>query len=175
MAIHILTIPFNQNLGVFDDESVSRFLVNKRVKRLEPAFFTHEGRPYWSIYVEYESILTPDEKPDPKKSLTDEQSTLLSKLRQWRKDRAEKDGVPVFIVATNTQLEQVVVKQPRTLEALRQIDGYGKKKLEYYGQDILGLVAAFNRPEHPPQSKPVESAEKAKGETATSTEDKKGE
>lgn len=175
MALHILTIPFNPAQAVFDDESVARFLINKRVQRLEPAFFIHEGKPYWSVYVEYEPILTADEKPILKQSLTDGQATLLSKLRQWRKERADKDGVPVFIVATNKHLEQVILKQPRTLEGLRQIDGFGKKKLESYGRDILGLITAFNQPEPSLPPHPVEPMEKTEEETedVSSTESDK--
>jgi superfamily II DNA helicase RecQ len=159
MTIHVLTIPFNSNHGVFDDEGVSRFLINKRVKRLEPAFFTHEGKPYWSVYVEYESILTTDEKPPPKLCLTNDQTSLLNQLRKWRKVRADKDGVPVFIVATNAHLEKVVVKQPTSLEVLKQIDGFGKKKMEKYGSDILGLVKAFNQSdEYPKAQSPASTA-----------------
>ena len=143
MPIHVLTIPFDPSLGTFDDESVAQFLVNKRVQRLEPAFFVHEGAAYWSVYVEYEPILSTDEKPAHKPSLNKNQAAFLTKLRQWRKERADKDGIPVFIVATNAHLDQVIIKQPQTLEALRQIDGFGKKKLEAYGRDILKLVNTF--------------------------------
>jgi hypothetical protein len=38
----------------------------------------------------------------------EEQQLLFKRLRQWRKEKAEKEGVPVFIIATNRQLLQLV-------------------------------------------------------------------
>ncbi|MGC9309550.1 MAG: ERCC4 domain-containing protein, partial [Candidatus Nanoarchaeia archaeon] len=37
----------------------------------------------------------------PKQELTETQKKLYQKLREWRANRAKKDGVPVFLVAKN--------------------------------------------------------------------------
>lgn len=150
--IRILTLPFNPESEAFDDEPVTRFLVNKRVRRLEPQFFQTNGRAYWTVLIEYEPVLTAAEVTQAKDqpALDETQQALLRRLRAWRRERADRDGLPVFLVATNRQLTTVAERQPRTLEALRQIDGFGKKKVERYGKDIITVVATADQPPNPP-------------------------
>jgi hypothetical protein len=78
MHAHVLTIPFDPDRGLFDDEDLTRFLLDKRVTTLEPAFFSEDDL-------------------DPRRQL------LLQRLREWRKERAGRDGVPSYIIATNHQ------------------------------------------------------------------------
>ena len=144
MNVKILTFPFNPEKEVFQDEVLSSFLVNKRVRAIHPHFFQHDGRPYWSVLVEYEVVLAEAETQTVKKDLNDEQQPLFHKLRTWRKEKADKSGVPVFILATNEQLTQIAVRRPVTLEALRQIQGFGAKKVEQHGRELIGLVKAFS-------------------------------
>ena len=40
-----------------------------------------------------------------------------------QKERAEKEGIPVFIIANNNQLIEIIKKKPKTLETLHQIQG----------------------------------------------------
>ena len=86
--------------------------------------------------------LQPHEKEEIH-ALNKDQELFLKQLFAFRKERAEKDGIPVFIVATNKQLKDVVLMKPGTLEQLRQINGFGKKKLQLYGPTILEMVATF--------------------------------
>ena len=50
------------------------------------------------------------------------------RLKAWRKERAEKDGVPVYIIGTNREFRDIVVARPETLEALKTVKGFGKAK-----------------------------------------------
>lgn len=149
MAIRILTVPFDPEKEIFQDEDLSRFLLNKRVMALHPQFFLSEGRPFWTVFVEYEPILDEVETRPSGEELSDIQRTMLDRLRAWRKEKAGQDGVPVFILATNAQLEQVARRVPTTMEALRQIHGFGKKKVDRHGQDLIELVKAFHTKEKP--------------------------
>ena len=143
MNVKIITVPFDPEREVFQDETLTTFLMNKRVFSLRPQFFQSQGRSYWSVFVEYESVLSKGETIPAKEVLNDTQQALFRKLREWRKDKADQDGVPVFILATNAQLEQIVIRMPTSLEAIRQIQGFGKKKVEQHGRDILAIVQPF--------------------------------
>lgn len=147
VGVHILTAPFDPAAGLFDDEAVQRFLLNKRVRRLVPAFFAQDGRAYWSVWVEYEppTGTAPSQRPTAgrERSLDATQQRLYDRLSAWRKAKAEAAGVPVYVVATNAQLADVARLTPRSLEALRQVKGFGKSKLERYGREILALVGGF--------------------------------
>lgn len=79
-------------------------------------------------------------KKTKEKSNDLELDDLYQKLKTWRKEQAEKEGVPAFCVFTNVCLENITAKRPETLKELSSIKGVGKKVLEKYGEDILQIV-----------------------------------
>jgi ATP-dependent DNA helicase RecQ len=79
----------------------------------------------------------------PAPQLNKSQQLLFEGLRQWRKERADKDGIPVFIIGTNRELTDIAVKAPKSLEGLGAIKGFGKGKVKKYGRQILDIVKGF--------------------------------
>ena len=75
--------------------------------------------------------------------LNDSDKIFFEKLREWRRETAEQAGVPVYVVNTNNQLLNVIKEKPKTLEALKRINGFGKKKIEQYGKQIIEMVKTF--------------------------------
>jgi superfamily II DNA helicase RecQ len=150
MPVHIITLPFDPETEMFHDEELSRFLLNKRVVTLRPEFFLTNGRPYWSVFVEYETVLSASDDRIESNNLDEPQRLLLQRLKEWRKEKAAAEGVPVYILATNSQLVDLIKQTPQTLESLRQIHGFGRKKCEKYGADIIGIIHAFyeKKPPH---------------------------
>jgi ATP-dependent DNA helicase RecQ len=65
---------------------------------------------------------------------------LLESLRQWRRERAKKDGVPAYCVFHDKTLEAVALARPADLAALLEVAGLGAKKVERYGEDLLETV-----------------------------------
>jgi superfamily II DNA helicase RecQ len=74
--------------------------------------------------------------------LKPEEFEVFSRLRDWRKAVAEKEGVPVYVVLTNEQLAQIVQKKTNTKAGLKEIEGVGDARVEKYGDAILKLLAA---------------------------------
>jgi superfamily II DNA helicase RecQ len=142
MPFQIITIPFDPALEVFSEEQVNRFLINKKLLSWQAEFFKQANKAYWSVFLEYEFLI--EKKASPKTKLTEEQQVLYQKLKEWRKEQAEKQGVPVYVIANNQHLEELTVKQPKTLEAFKEIKGLGDKKLKEYGQELISLMVAFN-------------------------------
>ncbi len=68
---------------------------------------------------------------------------LLEELTKWRARRAGKDGLPAYIVAHNKTLEQVATIKPLTEADLLEVPGFGPKKVETYGTDILNVVQSY--------------------------------
>lgn len=141
MPVRIFTITFDPQHEVFQDEELRAFLLNKRVNTLHPEFFQANGKAYWSVFTEYETVLSAD--PQKNDGLNAPQKLLYQRLREWRKETAEKEGIPAYIIANNSQIAEVVMRAPRSLEALRQIHGFGKKKVERYGKTILEIINDF--------------------------------
>jgi hypothetical protein len=67
---------------------------------------------------------------------------LFQRLRAWRKQAAEEQGKPAFIVAHDATLKEIAACQPTTAAQLLSTDGIGPHKLEQYGSAILAIVAA---------------------------------
>jgi len=145
MAYRIITVPFDTKLGGFSDEELNAFCLSKKIldKRIE--FFTHDGFAYWTLFLEYDTLLDGDEKTTSR--LNEPDQLLFQRLKEWRKMEAEKNGMPVFIVATNRELLELVRLKPTTLEGVKQIRGFGRKKLERYGKPVLKLMSEFLKPE----------------------------
>ena len=142
MPVKIFTLPFDHGTETFHDDEVNDFMLKNSIQNVKAECFQANGKVYWSMLIHYEASLLPHEQEETQ-ALSKDQGQLLKLLFAFRKERAEKDGIPVFIVATNKQLKDVVLMKPKTLEGLRQINGFGKKKLQLYGPTILEMVATF--------------------------------
>ena len=89
------------------------------------------------------SLTTSDAPPEadnrePEEPLPD--PDLLMALKEWRRERASKDSVPAYIIAHDSVLEAVAIKRPSSTQALLGIKGFGGRKLEKYGDEIIGIV-----------------------------------
>jgi ATP-dependent DNA helicase RecQ len=74
---------------------------------------------------------------------SDATSELRDYLRQWRRDMAREQGVPAFIVMHDTSLEELSLASPKNLSDLLEITGFGQRKVETYGKQILQALKEF--------------------------------
>ncbi len=69
-----------------------------------------------------------------------DKNNLLQKLKDWRKETADTEGVPVFRVFSNSVLEAISNFKPTNKEAMFLIKGIRDRKYDKYGASILALV-----------------------------------
>ena len=67
---------------------------------------------------------------------------LYTALKRWRLQRATADDLPAYVVFHNSTLAEIAERRPRDLAELGVVPGVGPAKLERYGSDVLGVVAA---------------------------------
>jgi ribonuclease D len=79
---------------------------------------------------------------DYKEVLKPEEFEVFSRLRDWRKATADKEGVPVYVVLTNEQLAQMVQKKTNSKAGLKEIEGVGDARVEKYGDALLQILTA---------------------------------
>jgi ATP-dependent DNA helicase RecQ len=65
-------------------------------------------------------------------------------LREWRKQTATQQNVPVYVVMLDTTLDAICQLQPATRRELLQLPGIGERKAELYGQQILDALKKFH-------------------------------
>jgi DNA helicase II / ATP-dependent DNA helicase PcrA len=66
---------------------------------------------------------------------------LLDRLRVWRADEAKEQQVPAYVIFTDATLTAIAEQRPADNAALVRIPGIGARKLDRYGEAVLGLVA----------------------------------
>lgn len=68
------------------------------------------------------------------------ENDLLQKLKEWRKETADSEGVPIFRVFSNATLEAIANFKPTNKESMFLIKGIRDRKYDKYGASILALV-----------------------------------
>jgi ATP-dependent DNA helicase RecQ len=79
-------------------------------------------------------------RPAAVPSVTDE---LREHMRQWRRNVSKELSVPAFIIMHDTTLDEVCRVRPATLIELRSVSGFGDRKVEMYGEQILAALKSF--------------------------------
>lgn len=68
---------------------------------------------------------------------------LFEILRTLRKEIADKEGMPPYIVFSDVSLKQMSILYPRDYESLRRINGVGEVKLKKYGDLFLEKIRDY--------------------------------
>jgi superfamily II DNA helicase RecQ len=156
MQLKMFVVPI-KNVSEAEAE-MNGFLRGHRVLAVKKEFVADGENSFWTFCVEYldgvavAAAAVGGRRPpkvDYKEVLTPEEFEVFSRLRDWRKAAAGKEGVPVYAVLTNEQLAQVVQKKVKTKAGLKDIEGVGEARMEKYGAALLRLLGV---PEGPPTS-----------------------
>ena len=76
---------------------------------------------------------------------SDEARTLWAALRQCRRDLAEEQNVPAYMIFGDATLKQMLEHRPMSLEAMYELSGVGDRKLDAYGMQFLEVVQNHQR------------------------------
>jgi PIF1-like helicase/Helix-turn-helix domain/HRDC domain/Helicase len=68
---------------------------------------------------------------------------LYNTLKRWRDMRVEEENVAIYMVANQATLKEIATYLPLTKKDLLQISGFGKAKVDKYGDDIIEAVEEF--------------------------------
>jgi DNA helicase-2/ATP-dependent DNA helicase PcrA len=87
---------------------------------------------------------TPQRRPQRTAAheLNGDEAKLFEALKAWRLELAQVTSKPAFTVLVDTSLVAIARHRPQTMGELAQVHGVGASKLDRYGADILGIVAA---------------------------------
>ena len=66
---------------------------------------------------------------------------LADALRDWRRERATRDGVPAYVVFPDRTLDELSRHRPTSAAELAAIPGLGPTRLERYGAELLEVLA----------------------------------
>ncbi len=69
---------------------------------------------------------------------------LLKVLKAWRKMKYEELHLPAFMIMHQKVLVQIAEEKPASREELMQINGFGKKQWDKYGEEILEIIEEYH-------------------------------
>jgi ATP-dependent DNA helicase RecQ len=73
----------------------------------------------------------------------DYDAKLFQDLKELRKQQADEENIPAYIVLSDATLIELATYFPQTKEELRQISGFGEMKLEKYGKKFCDLIFTY--------------------------------
>jgi ATP-dependent DNA helicase RecQ len=71
---------------------------------------------------------------------------LFEQLRILRKQIADEEGLPPYVIFHDTTLHDMIAKKPQTLEAMLNVTGVSQNKLQKYGAAFLAILTQANGP-----------------------------
>jgi len=154
MKLRVFTLPFEPARG-FDTTEADAFFEDHEALSVTDHVLEHAGVPWLVLVVTYQALDRDGgssrgagrrKGPDPRAELDPAQQKVYDALRSWRAHRGRDEGVPVYMVATNRQLAQVVQQRPTTLAALDAIDGFGDGRRKRHGEALLAALGKLAAP-----------------------------
>ena len=97
---------------------------------------TWSGKP--SRFLGELGAAAPSSRPGDRQSV--EAPPGFDTLRAWRRQRAQTDGVPAYVVFHDATLAEIARRRPRDERELAAVAGVGPAKLERYGADLLAAL-----------------------------------
>jgi ATP-dependent DNA helicase RecQ len=88
-------------------------------------------------------------RPAVKTLVNEEDEPLLSALKAKRRELAEAQGVPAYIIFNDRTLIEMAEARPADLDGMARISGVGAKKLETYGAIFLSVLTGETEEMHP--------------------------
>lgn len=70
-------------------------------------------------------------------------AALFELLRQKRRELADKQGVPPFMVFSDKTLHDMAQVKPQTSRDFLEVNGVGQQKLARYGQLMMDVIGEY--------------------------------
>jgi superfamily II DNA helicase RecQ len=169
MRCKIFSVPIEPDTALDRQQKLNDFLSATNVKRVFASLANPPEGPIWSVMFFYDegahAAQTTQTTPmisaptthtsqiisggsrsplDSGPPLTGEQVKWVVALKRWRADQAAQEGVPLYMVAQNRWLEEIVRMPARGLDDLMKVRGLGEWRVQKYGAKILETLNAAN-------------------------------
>lgn len=69
---------------------------------------------------------------------------LRAELKRMRLINSRKENIKPYFIFNNKQMDDLILKYPKNKEELKQVCGFGEKKTEKYGEEILYILSKFD-------------------------------
>ncbi|MCS4304731.1 HRDC domain-containing protein [Chryseobacterium sp. BIGb0232] len=147
MKVKVFKIRLPDEFLYKDQKMLDDFLEGNEIIKVETAFVNDEC--YWSVILYFEELkVVKNTVKEPKvikysadnDFLNPDEEQILNALKLWRSEKAREQNLPSYFIASNKELMSVAKYKPAKKEELLEIKGFGKHKIENYGEEILEIL-----------------------------------
>ncbi|PZO39819.1 MAG: DNA helicase RecQ [Pseudanabaena frigida] len=119
----------------------------------------------WEVMRNQRNVLLPIERDVEPASVADREDAkersvdvdiLFERLRLLRKNLADEQEVPPYVIFSNATLNQMAEQQPTSRKDFAKLSGVGAKKLEQYADDFIAIILEHHL-KYPP-AEPTEAS-----------------
>jgi len=93
---------------------------------------------FYSFFIEYHDKRERFGRPDLD-SLSELEKAQYDALRDWRNELAASEGIPAYIIMYNSQIYEIIKRQPQAKADFAAIKGM-KSKVDKYGEQIIKIL-----------------------------------
>jgi superfamily II DNA helicase RecQ len=153
MKVKVFKIRLPEEFLYQDQKTLDNFLEFHEIIKVETAFVNNDN--YWSVVLYFDELkaaqMTNATVKEPKNTkysaendiLNNDEIKILEALKLWRSEKAKEQNLPTYFIATNKELASVAKYKPIKKEELLEIKGFGKHKIENYGEEILEILESI--------------------------------
>jgi len=146
LQIKSFILPVHTDTSI--ENEINNFLKSHKVIKMRKEFLNNSENACWCLLVEY--VL--DEKENSKQSkgfkniidykevLSPDDFSVYAKIREWRKETADKNGVQLYTILNNEQMARIAQEKITKLDKLKEMSGIGEQRIKKYGKDIIDLM-----------------------------------
>jgi superfamily II DNA helicase RecQ len=147
MKVTIFTVRLDSEHLIADQNLLNQFIETVQFIKSD-THFVETDSSYWSVIIHYEmknevKLDIKTEVQVQESDLDAEQLDILQHLKAWRTDKASKWKIPSYMICHNSELIDIVLKRPDTIQEFKVIKGFGGKKAENHAEDILTVLNAL--------------------------------
>ena len=72
-----------------------------------------------------------------------EKTDIFKELKAYRLNKSREENIKAYFIYNDNQLKDLISKMPKNKKELQLVAGFGEKKADKYGDDILKILSKF--------------------------------
>jgi len=73
-----------------------------------------------------------------------EDTDIFKELKMYRLNKSREENIKPYYIYNDNQLKDLILKMPKNKEELKLVYGFGEKKANKYGDDILKIINKYH-------------------------------
>ena len=78
-------------------------------------------------------------------NLSIENSGLVKLIKDYCYEKSKEKHIPMFYICENKYIEELAKLQPTTEGELMKVKGFGRKRIEKYGSDLIEIIKNYKK------------------------------